>query len=254
MSRSNPHEKLVNPSKRFYEWSGDKGQFFYFDKDKGEKGEKVFMKMPFNFLVLDTLSTCKGFDDSLQMGYYSNEVRSTKTDTITVRNKKGIVFSGLYEAAKEKLGTKGLKYYQSVYIGQKEGDGLVLNNIQLGGSGLSAFIEFCKDNNVNEIAVSVKDTVEKKKGKTTYYEPVYTAVKVSEKANAEAIELDKTLQEYLTAYFSKNASATPTEVIDENQDNGLNSKPKVTPKSEVKMEEKESDIVFNPADDDDEAF
>jgi hypothetical protein len=253
MSRSNPTEKLTNPAKRFYEYSGDKGQFFYFDKEKGEKGEKVFMKMPFNFLVLDTLSTCKGFDDNLQMGYYSNEVRSTKTDTITVRNKKGIVFSGLYEAAKEKLGTKGLKYYQSVYIGQKEADGLGLYNIQLGGSGLSAFIEFCKENNVNNIAVSVKEVVEKKKGKTVYFEPIYTAVKVSDKANAEAVELDKELQEYLSAYLAKNASAAPAEVIEENQDNGLNTK-KSAPKSEVKIEA-EKDIVFNPADeDDDEAF
>jgi len=70
MSRSNPHEKLVNPSGKFYEWSGDKGQFFYFDKNKGDKGEKVFMKMPFNFLVLDTLSTCKGFDDSLCISFF----------------------------------------------------------------------------------------------------------------------------------------------------------------------------------------
>ena len=253
MSRSNPTDKLTNPSKRFYEWSGDKGQFFYFDKEKGDKGEKVFMKMPFNFLVLDTLSTCKGFDDNLQMGYYSNEVRSTKTDTITVRNKKGIVFSGLYEAAKEKLGTKGLKYYQSVYIAQKEADGLGLYNIQLGGSGLSAFIEFCKENDVNKIAVSVKDVVEKKKGKTTYFEPVYTAVKVSDKANEEAIEVDKGLQEYLSAYLAKNASAAPAEVVDENQDNGLNAK-KSAPKSTVKVEEEEKDIVFNPDDDDNSMF
>lgn len=253
MSRSNPSDKLTNPAKRFYEWSGDKGQFFYFDKEKGEKGEKVFIKMPFNFLVLDTLSTCKGFDDNLQMGYYSNEVRNTKTDTITVRNKKGIVFSGLYEAAKEKLGTKGLKYYQSVYIAQKEADGLGLYNIQLGGSGLSAFIEFCKENDVNKIAVSVKDVVEKKKGKTVYFEPIYTAVKVSDKANEEAIEVDKGLQEYLTPYLAKNASAVVSEKIDENQNNGLNTQPK----SNVKVEDTKNDIkepIFNGDDDDEPAF
>lgn len=235
MSRSNPTDKLTNPAKRFYEWSGDKGQFFYFDKEKGEKGEKVFMKMPFNFLVLDTLSTCKGYDDNLQMGYYSNEVRNVKTDIITVRNKKGIAFSGLYEAAKEKLGTKGLKYYQSVYIAQKEGDGLALYNIQLGGSGLSVFIEFCKNNNVNEIAVSVKDVVEKKKGKTVYFEPVYTAVKVSDKANQEAIELDKELQEYLKAYLAKNSSNSTQEVAEDDQDNGLNKSSKSSKKNEEEV-------------------
>jgi len=42
--------------------------------------------------------------------------------------------------------------------------------------------------------------------------------------------------------------------VDANQDNGLNSKSKSAPKSEVKIEA-EKDIVFNPADeDDDEAF
>ena len=40
MSRSNNTE-LINPAKRFYEWNGDKGGFRYFDKQLGEKGERI---------------------------------------------------------------------------------------------------------------------------------------------------------------------------------------------------------------------
>ncbi len=223
MSRSNPNESLTSPCTRYYEWSGDKGEFFYYDK---EIKEKVFSKLPFSFIVLDTLSTCKGFDDNLQMGYYSNEVRSTKTDVFTIRNKKGIVFTGLYENAKEKLGTKGMKYYQSVYVAIKEGKDLIIANIQLGGSGLSPFIEFCKENKVTEIGVTVKETIAKKKGKTNYFEPVYEVMKVSEKTNEDACALDKVLQEYLNAYLAKNKSSVATDKVDENQENGLNDKPK----------------------------
>lgn len=250
MSRSNPNESLTNPATKFIEWSGDKGEFKYYDK---EKKEQVFIKLPFSFIVLDTLSTCKGFDDGTQMGYYSNEIRNTKTDILTVRNKKGIVFTGLYENAKEKLGSKGLKYYQSVYVAIKEGKTLVLANLQLGGSGLSPFIEFSKENKVTEIAVIVKTSTPKKKGKSNYFEPNYEVMPVSEATNKVATALDVELQEYLKAYLAKNASTVATDKVETDQDNGLNDKPKAAAKkSEVKMEEETDDLVLDNNSEEDE--
>jgi len=94
-----------------------------------------------------------------------------------------------------------------------------------------------------------------KKGATKYFEPVYEVLKVSDEANNAAIELDRELQEYLTAYLAKNASTVAAgEVVDSNQDNGLNSKSKSTPKSEVKMEEEEKEIIFNPGDEEGDMF
>jgi len=251
MSRSNPtSENAVNPAKFFIEWSGSEGKFKYYDK---EKKENVFMELPFYFLPLDQLSTVKGYDEKAGLGFYSNEVRSTKSDILTVRTKNGVVMSGLYENCKEKLASRGLDYVQSVYVAIKEGKNYVLANLQLKGSALGPYIEFCKGKKMSEIGVAVKKANPMKKGATKYFEPVYEILKVSEEANNVAVELDRELQEYLTPYLAKNASAAPAEVMDENQDNGLNTK-KSAPKSEVKIEA-EKDIVFNPADEDnDEAF
>jgi hypothetical protein len=249
MSRSNPNETQTNPAVRFYDWSGSEGKFKYYDK---EKKENVFLPLPFAFIPLDLLSTTKGYDEKAGLGFYSNEIRNTKTDMLTVRTKNGIVMTGLYENVKEKLSSRGLDYVQSVYVAIKEGSGYVMANLQLKGSALGPFIEFCKGKKLSEIAVKVGESKPMKKGATKYFEPVYTAIKVSEAANEAAIVLDKELQEYLVPYLAKNASTVAVgEIIDENQDNGLNSKPKTNPKSEVKVDEEEKEIVFNPSDDDD---
>ena len=200
MSRSNPNENLVNPAKFFYEWDGGDGGFKYFDKSLGEKGEKVKQELPFTFIPLDVLVTIKGFNESEQKGYWSNEIRQfdIKTGILTVRSKAGVEMIGTYEQVKAKLGTKGADYCQSVYCATKGADGkLVLNNIQIKGAALGAWIEFVKKNNINEVAVAVKDMVKKKKGRVDYVEPVFSAVKIKEETNQEAIELDKLLQEYL---------------------------------------------------------
>ncbi|WP_298842126.1 hypothetical protein [uncultured Clostridium sp.] len=248
MSRSNPTENAVNPASKFIEWSGSEGKFKYFDKTKGEKGENVFLELPFYFLPLDQLSTCKGYDEKAGLGFYSNEIRNTKNDMLTIRTKNGVVMTGLYEQCKEKLASRGLDYVQSVYVAIKEGKDYVLANLQLKGSALGPYIEFCKGKKMSEIGVAVKKSNPMKKGATKYFEPVYEVLKVSEEANTVAVELDRELQEYLTPYLTKNSSAVATDKVDENQDNGLN---KASQKSTAKMEEKESSPIFTGDDDND---
>ena len=252
MSRSNPTETLSNPSTKFIDWSGSEGKFKYYDK---EKKENVFIELPFTFIPLDILSTCKGYNDQEKVGYYSNEVRSTKKEPFTVRTKNGIVMTGLYEQVKEKLAPKGLKYVQSVYVAIKEGKGLVIANLQLTGSALGPFIEFCDGKKVTEIGVTVKSANPMKKGATKYFEPVYEVMPVSEATNKVASELDVELQEYLTAYFAKTGTAQPdyTDVVDENQDNGLNAK-KTTPKSDYQLSDTLRDEIANSYDEDDLPF
>ena len=250
MSRSNPTETLVNPCTKYIDWSGSEGKFKYYDK---EKKENIFIDLPFSFIPLDILSTVKGYNDQEKVGYYSNEIRSTKKELLTVRTKNGIVMTGLYEQVKEKLAPKGLKYVQSVYVAIKEGKGLVIANLQLTGSALGPFIEFNSVNKVTEIGVSVKSANPMKKGATKYFEPVYEVMKVSADTNEAAANLDKELQTYLTGYFAKNGNAQSTEdVIDENQDNGLNAKPAAS-KSESKLSDTIKDEIANsyiPEDDD----
>jgi len=253
MSRSNPTETLSNPSTKFIDWSGSEGKFKYYDK---EKKENVFIELPFTFIPLDILSTCKGYNDQEKVGYYSNEVRSTKKETFTVRTKNGIVMTGLYEQVKEKLAPKGLKYVQSVYVAIKDqGKGLVIANLQLTGSALGPFINFCDGKKITEIGVTVKSANPMKKGATKYFEPVYEVMPVSEDTNKVASELDAELQEYLTAYFAK--TSTPVseyaDVVDDNQDNGLNAKPTAA-KSDYQLSDTLKDEIANSFDELDMPF
>ena len=251
MSRSNPNENLVNPAKFFYEWDGGDGGFKYFDKSLGEKGEKVKQELPFTFIPLDVLVTIKGFNESEQKGYWSNEIRQfdIKTGILTVRSKAGVEMIGTYEQVKAKLGTKGADYCQSVYCATKGADGkLVLNNIQIKGAALGAWIKFVKKNNINEVAVAVKDMVKKKKGRVDYVEPVFSAVKIKEETNQEAIELDKLLQEYLKTYLAKNASSPTAEEPKQEQQKAEPSKPAAAASAAV-VDNIPSDIISDMEDD-----
>src|ERR1700722_13886513 len=144
MSRSNPTE-TKHIARKYFTWSGDAGGWKYYDKTKGEKGENVTVPMPFRFLVLDVLATIKGWSDADQSGYWSNEVRNVKTDTLTVRNKKGIAATGTYQEILNNRACDGVKYCQSVYIAYKEEDGnLSICNLQILGAALGSWISFCK--------------------------------------------------------------------------------------------------------------
>lgn len=206
MSRSNNTE-LVNPSKRFYEWVGSKGCLKFFDKTKGEKGENVEVALPFTFLVLDRLSTIKGFSDADKSGFWSNEVRDLKTEQLTVRTKKGVAAVGLYSTLAPVL-NKGAQYCQSVYIAVKGADGkLELANIQFTGSSIGPWIDITKGKDIYKYAVTINAKIPAKKGTNDYFIPgIVLNPNVTEATNKEAIELDKMLQEYLSAYFQRNNS------------------------------------------------
>lgn len=202
MSRSNQIE-IKNPSTRFFEWKGE-GGFKYFDKSIGEKGKNVDMPLPFTFLVLDCLSTIKGFSDADQSGFWSNEVRDLKTEPFTVRSKKGICAKGLYENVIADRRIIGAKYCQSVYIGYLDGQDLVIGNLQLTGAALSSWIDFRKKAKIYEGAIKVAKWIDCKKGATNYTTPVFEMIAVKPETDEKAKVLDKELQAYLTLYFAKN--------------------------------------------------
>jgi hypothetical protein len=193
---------LVNPAVHFIEWKGEKGVLRYWDKLKGEKGENVFVPIPFKFLVLDCLSTIKGYSDADQSGYWSNEIRNIKEDKLIVRSKKGKCSEGCYD--KVMMECKGAKYTQSVYIAMRENGKLILANLQLFGCAVSAWIEFRKKNkNIYKGAIEIAGTVEGKKGNTVFFSPEFKVIETLPETDTQAKELDKELQTYLTVYFGK---------------------------------------------------
>ena len=209
MSLSN-NVDLKNPATKFLQWSSDHCAFKYWDKTKGLQkedgtftGENITVALPLTFIVLDTLSTIKGYSKTDKCGYYSNEVRDLKKEILIVKNKTGEREKGLYAEVIRSEHIKGAKYCQSVYIAYKEAKTLVIANIQMVGSCLSAWIDFRKKNDVYKGAVSVSGFEQKVNGNTTYNEPIFKLISVSETIKKEAIELDKILQDYLVKYFKK---------------------------------------------------
>lgn len=219
MSRSNNTE-VTNPAKRFYEWNGDKGGFRYFDRTKadegkGIKGVNIVVPLPFRFIVLDTLSTIKGYSDDDKSGFWSNEIRDIKTETLVVRTKKGVCAKGVYDVVIKDRNCTGAKYCQSVYIAYKNGSVMEICNVQMVGAALSAWIDFRKKNKVFECAVEVATMLQAQKGKTIYQMPVFKAIKVSPESDAEAKKLDVELQSFLIAYFKIKQQQVAQEVIQE---------------------------------------
>jgi hypothetical protein len=228
MSRSNNTE-IINPAKFFYEWVGSKGCIKYFDKSKGEKGEQVFLQLPFTFLVLDRLSTIKGFSDADQSGFWSNEVRDLKKEVFNVRTKKGLVASGLYSTMAPIL-NQGASYCQSVYIAVKDEKGnFQICNFGFHGSAIGEWINLCKGKDIYKYAITIASAAPMTKGATKYFIPVFKVnPKIAESTEAKCIELDKELQEYMKAYFARNnanqqENISSAEVVTDKERQAINS-------------------------------
>jgi hypothetical protein len=222
MSRSNNSE-LQNPATKFFEWNGEAGIFRYWDKEMAVEGHEkpganVNITLPFTFVVLDSLSTIKGFSDADNSGFWSNEVRDIKRDEMIVKTKKGVCAKGIYEKVITDRNCNGAKYCQSVYIAYKPGKDkpLEIANIQFTGAALSSWIEFRKNNKVFEGAIIVKGVKQGQKGKVIYQMPVFQKLDLTPETEKNALELDKVLQVYLKAYLQHNNDIVAETNVTEN--------------------------------------
>jgi len=198
MSRSNP--KLQNPCQMFIDYKGDKGQFFFYDK---EKEMQIEVQTPIYFVVLDELSTITGYSKKHDCGIYSNEVNSTVNEILRVKTfKGGENITGKYADVRDSIVALGGKFTKSVYamlIRQDEQP--IMVNFKFRGAAFGAWLE--KKFNPDNCVVGITDFVEEKNGATTYQVPVFKAFKLLPEINEQAIVFDRQLQEYLKEYKSQ---------------------------------------------------
>lgn len=215
MSRSNPIDSVRNPATRWFEWAGgnDGGFIRWYDK---EAKESVTVPLPFTFLLLDELSTVKGWHDPSGSGIYANEVRDTRQDVLVVRSfKGGELASGIYKAIKDRVATQGGHYCASLYLGYKDGSELKIGNLTLKGAAASAWMEFKRSAPTKKDAagrslrayyvdaVKITEYEQLKKGATVYRVPVFSLQQVSEDSNRQAAALDAELQTFLADYLRR---------------------------------------------------
>jgi hypothetical protein len=210
MSRSNPSEITPNPAERWFEWDGAKGVVRYYDK---QKGERVEVGPKFRFILLDQLSSVRGWHEPTKSGIFSNEVRSTVTDAMLVKtfgNKTlgtpvQTLAHGLYTEIKDRVKAAGGHFTATCYCAWKDGEGLRIGAIQWKGAALRAWSEFSNANRkvVWEKAVGIVGSVEGKKGKVVFRTPAFKILDLTPEMDAAAKELDKKLQDYLSTYFKR---------------------------------------------------
>lgn len=220
MSRSNPTDGVRNPSTRWFEWSGgDDGGFVRWYNKESETTEKG--QGAFTFLLLDELSTIKGWHDPSGSSIYANEVRDTRQDVFVVRSfKGGEIASGIYANIRDRVKAYGGHYCASIYIAIKEGSDLRIANLSLKGAAAGAWMEFKRSapTKKNEDGKSLKayfvdaikiDGYEQlKKGSTVYRIPKFSLVPVSESTNHQAVALDTELQTFLSDYLKRPKAST----------------------------------------------
>lgn len=210
MSRSNPTESTKNPCTRFFEWAGgsDGGVIRYYDK---ETKQTINVGDKFAFLLLDEMAAVKGWHDASDSGIYSNEVRDTRQDVLVVRAfKGGELASGLYSQIRDRVNAFGGHFHASCYIAYKDGDTYKLGNIGFKGAALSAWMEFKKKAGTKDGrpayyvgAVRISGYEEGTKGRVTFRVPKFSISSVSEEADAQALALDKELQQFLSQYLKR---------------------------------------------------
>lgn len=225
MSRSNPTDGVRNPATRWFTWAGggDQGYVEWYDKEA-----KVNRKVEgaFTFLLLDELSTVKGWHEPSESGIYANEVRDLRQETLVVKSfKGGELAAGLYADIRDKIVAKGGHYHGSAYIAYKDGDELKIGNFGLKGAALSAWMEFKKKAEVKKgangkplkayfvDAVTITGFADGKKGGTKFRTPVFGFKAVGEATNQQAVALDVELQAFFADYLKrpKTEAARPVE-------------------------------------------
>lgn len=206
MSLSNPTSENPNPSTRWMQWNGEKGNIKYFDK---ATETNIEVNLPITFIVLDQLATIKGWHDPSESAIYSNEVKDIRSERLLVKSfKGGQIAEGFYTEIKDKISANGGGFALNIYIAYYDADILKIGSLILKGAALGAWMEFNKINKKNLLtnAVSIESFDRGKKGSVSFTTPVFSLKKISEETLKNAVGLDIELQNYLKEYLTKKVS------------------------------------------------
>lgn len=220
--KSNP-----NPANKFLEWKSEKKCFEYYDK---EKSENVQVELPIKIQFLEEFHTVKGFNDANQVGIYSNEIKFTSKEELTVKMFNGKeIAKGLYKNIRLKIIDAGGKYHKSIYA--------ILNdeivNFAFKGSVVSAFSTFSTGNKELKIQgnsgkfesyfIEINDFENFKKGATKYTVPNFTIGDAYSKSDLEKakdayIEIVNYFDKYTKEIDVKESDPVRADEIIEDQD------------------------------------
>lgn len=251
MSRSNPTEGARNPSTRWFEWAGgsDGGFVRWYDKDNKQT---MPVSGTFGFLLLDELSTIKGWHEASESSIFANEVRDTRQEAFVVRSfKGGELASGIYTSIRDRIIAVGGHYVASLYIAYKDGDELRIGNLALKGAAAGAWMDFKRNAGTKKAAtgksvraylvdaVKITGYEQEKKGGTVYRVPKFALSETTEATNTAAVELDSQLQLFLVDYLKRPKAEAAAKPQTQNDD-----EPPADPAPAKNVDQFDDDIPF----------
>ena len=142
MSRTNRRGGKVSPIKKYLSFSGNTGEFSYYDKTKKEN----VVVDDLSIVLLDVRSSITGYNSTSKSSITSNMVADVSKEVFEVSSwkdgKKNVLVEGLYSDIKGKVKTVGGKFTANIIALADVGQGEEIVNIQFSGSSLNGWIEF----------------------------------------------------------------------------------------------------------------
>lgn len=213
MARSDAYKtKAETPVKIYASWSSNDKAFSYYNK---EKGENELLKLPLKFVHLDEMSTIKGYHDESSSALYSNEVRSTRNESLNVRSfKAGTLVQGIYADIKSKVQQVGGKFNRSVYV-YHNGD---IINLSFQGAALQAWSNFTNDARKNKSLLDnyilIESAADMKKGSIKYSIPVFSVGTTIAKEDAKkADDCYDSLKKYFDERYKQSDDSEDSDVL-----------------------------------------
>jgi len=181
MSRQDEFKSNTNPATHYITWKSNDKTFAAYDK---EAKTNELKKLPFEFTVLKVGSSVKGWSDSEEAAIYSNIITNSIKQDLSVRCGKSIIASGKYQDIKNEIVAAGAHFETNIFA-MHEG-GIVM--ISFKGSALGKWFDFTRDNKSKLLTntVTVKTSLEGKKGAVKFNTPVFELGGVMEVGDANA--------------------------------------------------------------------
>ncbi len=183
---------ISSPVTKYIEWKSNDKTFSFWDK---EKEDRVELKMPLKFIALDDFFGVSGgtMDSNGQFIPVKSGIAAHLGKTIVVKKGDMTVATGIWKDIKEIVKDAGGRYTAYTYAIYK--DELVC--FKLAGAALAAWFEKKGDGDM----ITVKTSVEKKKGGITYNSPVFETEKLTDaqQKKLDASDELKAFDEYAEA-------------------------------------------------------
>lgn len=236
MGRNNPSTYVPNPADHVVSWAGADGAFSIYDK---ERKERVLLDLPFMFVWVESFCAITGYNEPSEFFIQSNEIRSVKDSELTVfhyesdgegkdgkpKSKKVVDHEGYYADIKDAVKSKSYGgRYTTVLYGIADGDNGPIKHgellrIEVAGAALNAWID--KGFNHYDGGIKVEQAIEKKKGRVTYFQPVFEMEVIGRDLDSQAVKADKAVNDWMDQVPPADANPVPPDAVAEEEEDDV---------------------------------